>query len=291
MKAQTLSICLPGTACDKKCPYCVSKMTWAPKEDSRSWLLNLPKVVHFANMAQVTDVIITGKGEPTINDHLYDAATAFRDWPVVLQTNGKHWAANPEKMNTCMVGPSALINIVQVSIDDPKQMHDYTPLWWGIEKCPPMTARITVMLTPEACTVSFDGWIEMCKTYGIRGLSFREVTVPSDYQNTPKAKQVADWIRGVSGHPAIKEWRKNFEFMFDECKKDPDLPNVVWKDTKQVIRRLPYGAVIRDFDGVSVTKFEYCIQDSNGEDDIRSLVYNQDGHLYTTWSSPASLVF
>jgi hypothetical protein len=48
---------------------------------------------------------------------------------------------------------------------------------------------------------------------------------------------------------------------------------------------------VRDVGGIAVTFFEYCVQDSNGEDDIRSLIYNQDGHLYTTWNSPASMIF
>ena len=290
MKAQTLSICMPGMACNKNCPYCVSRMTWAPKEDECSWLLNLPKVAHFARMAQVTDVIITGKGEPTINPCLTNAVIAFREWPVVLQTNGKHWSNNPEAMNTYVVHGlevAALINIVQVSIDHPDQMSDYEPLWKKINSCPPTTSRITVMLTPEVCKLPFMGWLDLCKKQGIRGLSFREVTIPTDCQDTPEAKKTAAWICLLEKNKVITDWKNDFNDKFypkgptkDCCPMDP-----------RTIRRLPYGAVIKDFDGISVTKFEYCIQDSNGDDDIRSLVYNQDGHLYTTWSSPASMIF
>lgn len=292
MKAQTLSICLPGTACDKKCPYCVSKMTWAPPVDVKTWVWNLPKVVHFAKMAQVTDVIITGKGEPSQNDELVYAAGEFRDWPVVVQTNGKAWSKNPEALDRLKIDGRPMFNIISVSIDNPDQMREYAGLWKKITSIPILTARITVMLTPEVCKVPFSKWVEICKTFGIRGLSFREITIPEDYVHTKSGAEVARWIRSLDGNKIILSWIRNFEAEFNPkaTLNELTLLTLLPKDPR-TIRRLPYGAIIKDFQGVSVTKFEYCLQDSNGDDDIRSLVYNQDGHLYTTWSSPASLIF
>lgn len=277
MKAQTLSICMPGTACDKKCPYCVSKMTWAPQKDEEAWIHNMPKVVHFARMAQVTDVIITGKGEPTLSEHFTLAIESFSQWPVVLQTNGKSLSKELPRLKR-LAGFG--LNVISVSIDDPAQMSEYKGLWDGVKETSPLTSRATVMLTPEVCAVPFTEWVAMCKFYGIRGLSFREITIPKDYVHTKQGAEVARWIQGLDGNKTIVEWKKDFDQIFLSSPRTP-----------RTIRRLPYGAVIKDFDGISVTKFEYCIQDSTSEDDIRSLVYNQDGHLYTTWSSPASLVF
>jgi len=297
MKAQTLSICLPGTACDKQCPYCVSKMTWAPPVDVKTWNWNLPKVSHFARMAQVTDVIITGKGEPSSQNEylsLFYALSEFRDWPVVIQTNGKAWSENPKALDgfTLMSDGKPQFNIISVSIDDPDQMQKYAGLWEKVNSCPVLTARITVMLTPEVCKLPFNDWVDLCKTHGIRGLSFREITIPKDYVHTKQGAEVARWIQGLDGNKVIMNWRNDFEAKFSPS---PTLSErallTCLPEDPRIIRRLPYGAVIKDFDGISVTKFEYCIQDSSGEDDIRSLVYNQDGHLYTTWSSPASLIF
>ena len=59
----------------------------------------------------------------------------------------------------------------------------------------------------------------------------------------------------------------------------------------RVIRKLPYGATIYDIGGIAVTWFDYCIQDAHGVDDIRSLIFQEDGHLYTAWDSPASILF
>ena len=278
MKAQTLSICLPGTACDKKCPYCVSKMTWAPPVDDQTWNWNLPKVVHFAKMAQVTDVIITGKGEPSLNEELAHAANEFRDWPVVVQTNGKTWARNPDALDGFMVDGKPLFNIISVSIDDPKQVGECDGLWKKINSCPVLTSRITVMLTSEVCKIPFKHWVQQCVLYGIRGLSFREITVPSNWLDNPASIEVHKWIQGLKDNKTISNWLEDFEA---ESKNQG----------RPFSRRLPYGAIITDFDGISVTKFDFCIQDESGDDDIRSLVYNQDGHLYTSWGSPASIIF
>jgi len=49
MKAQTLALCLPYEGCDKDCPYCVSKMTWAPKVD-RSVLIGLRLPCRYADL-------------------------------------------------------------------------------------------------------------------------------------------------------------------------------------------------------------------------------------------------
>ena len=276
MKAQTLSVCLPGHACDKKCFYCVSKMTWAPAVNETIWMENIHKVAHFARMAQVTDVILTGKGEPVLNGRLLHAAEVFKDWPVVVQTNGKHLAQNlSEHPDT--LGSFKHIDILAVSIDNPAQMDEYQPIWDATTNTR-ITSRITVMLTPEVCEVPFQAWVEKCCANGIRGLSFREVTIPNDCVDTSIALETANTIRKIieGNKDSIKKWIENF---------------VVSTASRPILRKLPYGAVIKDFGGVSVTKFDYCLQDSSGDEDIRSLVYNQDGHLYTSWSSSASIIF
>ena len=57
------------------------------------------------------------------------------------------------------------------------------------------------------------------------------------------------------------------------------------------LRTLPYGAKLYDIYGISVTYFDYCIQDSSNEDDLRSLIFQEDGHLNTNWNSEAGRIF
>ena len=58
-----------------------------------------------------------------------------------------------------------------------------------------------------------------------------------------------------------------------------------------IIRKLPFGATVFDINGVSFTYFDYCVQESSNDETIRSLIYQEDGHLYTSWNSKASIIF
>jgi len=57
-----------------------------------------------------------------------------------------------------------------------------------------------------------------------------------------------------------------------------------------LIRELP-NLRIYDYKGLSVSSSDYCMQDESGADDIRSLIFMEDGHLYTNWNSKASILF
>jgi hypothetical protein len=56
------------------------------------------------------------------------------------------------------------------------------------------------------------------------------------------------------------------------------------------LRQLHFGPSVYAYRGVSVSYSDYCIQDSNVGEDIRSLIFLEDGHLYTSWNSTASAI-
>jgi len=95
MKIQTFSIVTGTTACNAHCPYCISKMTpnqlVTIKDQVINWR-NFDKACRLAQIAGVTTVLMTGKGEPTlyplqIRDVLEHLQTY--DFPLIeLQTNG-----------------------------------------------------------------------------------------------------------------------------------------------------------------------------------------------------------
>jgi len=60
---------------------------------------------------------------------------------------------------------------------------------------------------------------------------------------------------------------------------------------KSFVRSIPFGAKIYDINGISLTYFEYCIQESSSDSNIRSLIYREDGHLYTSWDKLGSIIF
>ena len=89
MKANNLSISIPNRGCDKNCPYCVSKMTGHVEFNETLFYRNLLKVFQFSQMAQISSVSLTGKGEPMLNfDAIKIVLETFRKFPIELQTNG-----------------------------------------------------------------------------------------------------------------------------------------------------------------------------------------------------------
>ena len=281
MKAQNLTICVPYQGCDKSCPYCISKMTGITNPSN--WELmerNIPKVRQLAESCQVNNVLVTGKGEPTLAlPYLYQILSTFREFPLELQTNGKGL------LSALKSGKSVVIQLqkcgldtLAISIDNYANIAVYKPLFEEIRRLG-MTSRITVNLCNTTLNHTFEKYVQSCNNNYVDQLSFRSVTVPNYvvFEVGTEAERVADWIKKNVDPVAEKLFLGRM--------------NDSLKEKGQVLRNLPYGATLYDYKGLSVTYFDYCIQDKSGEEDVRSLIFQDDGHVYTSWVSKASRLF
>ncbi len=115
----------------------------------------------------------------------------------------------------------------------------------------------------------------MAKETGVHQLSFRHVVIPKNAVDTQRSREAQKWI---------KEHKCTELYHMVKCLIEYD-------NTKKEIRKLPFGTTVYDIDGISVTYFDECVQSKHNIDDIRSLIYQEDGHLYTTWDSTASILF
>lgn len=284
MKAQTLAICIPNGGCDKNCPYCISKMTGYLESNWIKMVKMLPKVKRFAEHAQITDVLITGKGEPLVNPtnkFCCRMIGEFKHWPVVLQTNGR--LLQSDLMHLVRSSPllerlaGEGLDILAISIDEPDEIEDFSILWKEAKKLHLVT-RATVNLIDHVMKKPFSWYVKECQRFEVDQLSFREITIPNyGLANTPESIQAQNWIKANVDRTRAVVWKND---MAEELR--------VWS---RLIRELPYGAQLFDFQGIAVTYFDYCIQDTHGQEDIRSLIFQEDGHLYTTWNSKASILF
>jgi len=271
VKAQVLTISIPNYGCDKSCPFCVSKMTGCIPPDTAMMKRNVPKVKTVARAARVGSVLLTGKGEPCRNmASVREFVFSFRDFPVELQTNGRVLDADPDML---AVLSDLGLDVLAVSVNSLGELQGFRGLFGRVRKLG-LTSRATVNLTPEAMTDSFVDYVHYAGLCSVDQLSFRTITVPS---GTDPADPRAVWIRENVVLDTVRNWMAGMSFEL--------------KAQGRVVRRLPYGAVLYDYRGLSVTHFDYCIQDSHGEDDVRSLIFQEDGHLYTTWNSRASRLF
>ena len=91
MKISTMSVVCGTTACNARCPFCVSKTTPdAGLSESVNWR-NLDICCRLAEKSGVTTALITVKGEPTLYPDLLGAyiPTLAKHFPIVeMQTNG-----------------------------------------------------------------------------------------------------------------------------------------------------------------------------------------------------------
>ena len=103
MKIQTFTIVAGSAACNASCPYCVSKMTGKElgyKEPEINWR-NFDKACRLAQINDVSTVLFTGKGEPTLHpEQLTDFLKNIKkyNFPLIeLQTNALVFGREFEK--------------------------------------------------------------------------------------------------------------------------------------------------------------------------------------------------
>jgi len=95
MKITTFSIVSGGSACNARCPFCVARMTpdngVGTKEPEVNWR-NFRKACLLARQSNVTTVLVTGKGEPTLFPNQitsYLERLQEFEFPMIeMQTNG-----------------------------------------------------------------------------------------------------------------------------------------------------------------------------------------------------------
>ena len=243
-------------------------MTGFCEADESMFYRNIKKVHKIATMSGVTSVSITGKGEPLVNfEDTRKVIKEFSDFPVEVQTNGIKISKNTELIDLLYM---AGLDVLAISVDN---LEDVKGLEKAVERAHDfgLTVRFTFNVTdifPK--NIHFQSFVEICKANKIDQFSFRRIT-SANYTEENKV------------HAWIKEHAENN--MYDV------LINQFKNGNYRMIRNLPYGAKLYDVENMSFTYFDYCIQDDNNDDDIRSLIYMENGHVYTSWNSEASRIF
>ncbi len=265
MKANNLTISIPCGFCKYNCPYCVSNMTYSVTEDPELFRNNLHKVRLLSERLGITHILITAKAEPTQNySELLNVVKEFKDFPLEIQTN----------FSAELIKYHYYFNVVAISIDHPIQ---FKPKHWIDHNDRNYITRAAVMLTNK-----FDGWrlmafIDECKKLGIQQLTIRQPTIPKTIMTSEKSINTAKWIKDNSMPSAYKLIIQ-------------DLQELIHDKKAKKVRDLMFGSTVYDIDGIGFTYMEYCVESQNGEH-MRSLIYQADGHLYTTWDARGSILF
>ncbi len=270
MKASNLSINVPNKGCNKSCPYCVSNMSGGKEicKSTQNFYRNMRKVKLIVKNTGVNTIMLSGKGEPLLNmDDLFLITQEFADYPMEIQTNGI--LLRDGKIVAQLYEFS--ISTVAISVDSLSQLEWLKPVLKNL-KSYEFNIRLTVNLVDEIMNnLSADYFLEYCKENYVNQISFREITIPVNYVSTASSLKTKEWVeKNVSANSFIRFMRT-----FNNLIKSKGI----------FVQKLAFGASIYMVEGVSFTYFDYCIQDSNDGDDIRSFIYWDDGHMSTTWYS------
>jgi molybdenum cofactor biosynthesis enzyme MoaA len=274
MQAQNLTISIPADKCDKDCPYCISKITWKTKPNIPLMNRNIQKVKRLATIAGVTSVLITSKKEPFQNyEEMIRIANLFsRDNWLEIQTNGVYFSKNPYKLTLELY--QAGVNVLAISVDRMKSINRLSESLkilsdFGIvtRLCLNITGFITDIFT-------FDEIMTNIISVGnVRQVLLRNI-------NYPKNANI--------NHPVVIWIDKNVNMI----EGYQNLYNQMMKMKLDKIRTIPQtGLTTYDYNDISVCFSDYCIQESNEYENIRSLIIQDDGHVYTSWDKKASILF
>lgn len=272
LKAENLTISIPDRGCNKNCPYCVAKMTGSIEENPSLMMRNINKVINLAKSAEITSILFTGKGEPLMEgarDIMFNLARKLNDWPLELQTNGIKLI---EEQGLIEILFKEGFNVIAVSVDSNQQLEHLTPIFKKIALFG-MISRMTVNVTGLLKISDFKELHEYCHLNSVKQLTLRKIISPEE----AKDKSVAEWI---SKNAKEEQYKALVETAIKYIHKNGRL-----------IRTTNDGVQIWDCNSISFAHSDYCLQERNKSSDIRSLIFQEDGHLYTSWNSRASILF
>lgn len=265
MKANNITICVPSCGCTRDCPYCISKMTPDAMGVYKFSEDRIKRALRFAQTLGATSLLITSRGEPLLN--IDDVRKVIRIanenyMPTEIQTNGdiEEYVAELAENG---------LSVYAVSIDNVDQIEEQKELYKCVNENS-LILRWTVVLHDETMKMNFMDWLRLAQSHGVRQLSFRKLTAPIN----PRDKQPAIWI-SENVHN-LDSWMGELE---------------AYIKNRKIIRTLAFGPKVIEAETVSLTYFPYCIQESGNEEELRSLILREDGHVYTDWNSNASILF
>lgn len=289
MKASSLSISIPVLCdkdgkeipCNKDCKYCISKMTKKPEPVSANsgFFHNLEKASFIAKSASVNSIIITGKSEPLMNLLAVEiACKKFKDFPIEVQTNGLLFLKDISLVETLW---KMGVNTIAFSIDNSAMFKLLEKVFEEIKKFG-MNVRTTINITHNILELfkglkySISEFISYISSFKIDQVSLRKITIPTQVEKNilyerEETKETVKWIK-----ENILIYEKEIDIFYN-C-----FEAYIRKNGEKVCT-LSFGAVLYMVQGVSCTVFNYCIQDETVEEEIRSLVYYEDGHLSRSW--------
>ena len=282
MKIQTVSIVVGSSACNAKCPFCVAKMTSQTQhlESVQVHWRNFGIACKCAEKGEVTTVLLTGQGEPTLSPELiFEYLRRIKvmeqhgivNFPFKeLQTNGILLMGDKldKDMREWYNLGLTTIAISAVHWEQDKNQEVYGEKYPNLPKLIQklhafgFSVRLSVMLlkgyidTPN----SVMKLAKVCKDNKVEQLTVRPINTPNN------------------GSGDIYDWTKSHTIDFD----------VMIQIAKKIamhgdsILELPHGATIYDLDGQNIC-LSNCLTTNKSIEDMRQIIFFPNGRIAYDW--------
>ncbi len=282
---QSLSIVVPAPKCWNKCPFCVSRMHCENYGKSIVDDDDLPLPEAYTNRMQfVRDygcnaMIITGDTEPQQNPEFIrrllfanqDLRTPF--YNISLQTTGSGldeedilWLAT-FGLTTISFSISSFDtdrNATVIGMPRKAKRDFYEVQQWA--KKYNLVTRASINLTDEFSDMEPEEYFTWANAHRFDQITFRRMYADGD---TPQAQWLAEHNLAEEKYIAIRKY-------------------IVKNGTQ--IARLPFGFIKWSVHGVSTVIDDNCMSKGN-IDDMKYAILRPNGHLYSRWDDPGSLIF
>ena len=282
----TFTIVAGNYSCNNKCPFCISKMTPAFFLPDKFDLIKFDKAIKIAEKYNANNVLITGKGEPTLFPHqIKEILTFLKNKSfarIELQTDGFTLLNNPrykEYLESWRILGLDLVAISTYHYKLEKNMEIFgndlvLPLKYMIEKYKSLdlNIRLSCLLLEGYldCIYEVENMIKFAKKQDVMQLTFRNIGKPENITFLPNKYADAVDKYTPKGH---------FKNSFGE-----DL--VEWFDQNaKLIDVLPHGARIYEYLKQNVCLTD-CLTEDFGKEKIRQLIFYPNGWLCTSWEYP-----
>lgn len=287
MKISTFTIVAGSAACNAQCPYCVSKMTGkelSHKLPNVNWH-NFEKACRLAQVNNVSTVLFTGKGEPTLYPEQITKYLEYMkrfEFPLIeIQTNAIVFQDFNKYKKHLQKWHKLGINTIAISIADYRKEKNkiiFTPtseyidldkVIFNLHKIG-FSVRLSCVLIKDFIdsTNEVKNLAEFCKKNNVEQLTIRSIRAPQHSED----KSVLDWTKK---HEMPKtNLNKIYQYIEKNSKK---------------LMTFSYGAIVYDFNGQNVCISD-CLTIKSETDKIRQLIFFPDGHLRYDWQYKGAIL-
>jgi molybdenum cofactor biosynthesis enzyme MoaA len=291
MKIQTMSVIAGDERCNAHCPFCIGKATI--DEKVKKVEINkkkLKKAIMLAKQGGVTNIIITGKGEPALNRKQVDEYILLLadHFPFIeLQTNGLNLlnvtTTNNEDWVECWArsGLTAIsVSVVHFSPYLNASIYTKGKAYPSLEEISKllhkhgllMRLNFTMMTGFISSTMELKAAINYCKEIGVDQVTFRPLKLPSRLRT--ENKEINDWIMRHLLSAG----------MIHEIKEYPGNNGAV------KLMELSHDAVVYDYQGQNLCMTDCLTVSPTSEEGLRQIIFYPDGRLTYDWQYEGAIL-